>query len=355
MTALFSCHDAIVSDDIVKILPFIPDENLQNAHFFITGGTGFVGIWLLNTLLMLSDARKLNLELTVLSRRPEVFRNLEPYLASRVIMWQGDVMDFRYPAGEYQYVIHAATETNAQLNEKAPLLLWDTIVAGTKRVCEFACRCGCRKLLYVSSGAIYGSQPFDMEFLSEEYTGGPDITHPSGATMYAEGKRAGELLSCLYAAQHFGEVKLARLFAFVGPYLPIDEHFAIGNFIGNAIREEPILIRGDGTSVRSYMYAADMALWLLTILFNGRSNRAYNVGSSRSLSIVELAHLIAEDTASSVDFLVNEKVVSGKNVTRYVPSIERAEKELGLKMHWDLLQAIRRTMEWHKARVRLEF
>ena len=328
-------------------------EELRGQRLFITGGTGFFGCWLLESFAWANDKLGLEAKAVVLTRNAEAFRNKVPHLASHpaIQFHIGDVQDFDFPAGSFSHVIHAATEANAKLSVENPLLVFETIVAGTRRTLEFARHGGARKFLLTSSGAVYGRQPPEITHLPETYPSGPATDEPGSA--YGEGKRAAEMLCTLYGHQFGLAAKIARCFAFVGPYLPLDIHFAIGNFIRDGLRGGPIKVSGDGTPFRSYLYAADLAVWLWTILIKGQPERAYNVGSEADLPIMEVAREVANAFRPPLRVTVAREAQPGKPVERYVPLTRRAWTELGLAARVPLGDAIRRTAEWAAAGRRL--
>jgi len=343
---------SIVDLDLVLANTRELGEEMRGQRVFITGGTGFFGCWLVESFCHANRALGLGGRATVLTRDPAKFALKCPHLASdpAVTLHAGDVRSFEFPAGEFRFVIHAATEASARQAAEEPLEMLSTILAGTERTLKFAAQCGAGKFLLTSSGAVVGRQPAKLTHVPESYDGAPDPLN--AASVYAEGKRASELMCAVHqkAAEAKGvefEAKIARCWAFCGPHLPLDAHFAIGNFIGDVLAGRPISIAGDGTPRRSYLYAADLATWLWTILFRAPSLLAINVGSARDVSIRELAEIVAATLAPKTEIRVAKQAVPGAVPERYVPSVERAEMVLGLRETVGLEEAIRRTAAWH--------
>jgi nucleoside-diphosphate-sugar epimerase len=327
-------------------------EAFRGARIFVTGGTGFVGCSLLELLLHAIDRHDLGARIVVLTRDPAAFMKKAPHLAAHPVIdtLVGDVRTFDSPSGHFDFIVHGATAANRQLNDVDPLALMETILEGTRRTLDFAAICGCRKLLFISSGAVYGRQPEDVALVGEEYQGGPDPTSPDSA--YGEGKRAAELLCVLHGRRTGVKPKIARPFAFVGPYLPLDRHFAIGNFLGDALAGRPIAVRGDGTTVRSYMYGLDLALWLLTILVDGAPGRPYNVGSEEAINLGDLARRVAGICGEGLAVDIQGTSTAGVRRDRCVPDTSRARTELGLHPTVPFDEAIARTWQWHLDGVR---
>ena len=323
-------------------------EEVRGSRIFLTGGTGFFGCWLVESFCFVNHLLGLGAEATILTRSPEAFAQKCPHLASdtAVTLQAGDVRSFLFPEGEYRYVIHAATDATAKQAAEAPLEMLSTIIAGTEHTLEFADTHGTGKFLLTSSGAVYGKQPPEMTHVPESYAGAPDPVNP--ANVYAEGKRTAELLCALYQKRDRLDCKIARCWAFCGPHLPLDQHFAIGNFIGDVLAGGPIQIQGDGTPRRSYLYAADLAVWLWTILLRAPALVPFNVGSARDVSILELAQTVAMTLNPQTEIRVARQIVPGAAPLRYVPCVDRARAVLGLRPTIGLEEGIRRTARWYE-------
>jgi nucleoside-diphosphate-sugar epimerase len=321
-------------------------DDLRGGRVFITGGTGFFGCWLLESLAWANDHLGLGVSAVVLTRDPGPMAKKAPHLAAHpaVKFHTGDVRSFEFPEGRFTHVIHAAAESATNLNDVDPAAMFDVIVQGTRRTLDFARKCGARSFLLVSSGAVYGRQPPEITHISEDYTGAPDPSLPPSA--YGEGKRAAEMLCSLYARKWGIEARIARCFAFVGPYMAFDSHFAVGNFIRDGLRGGPIVVNGDGTPLRSYLYAADLAIWLWTVLLRGQTSRPYNVGSESEISIGELARTVAGVIPRETAVRIMKEAVPGEPPARYVPSTRRARLELRLTRTLDLAESLRRTAAW---------
>jgi nucleoside-diphosphate-sugar epimerase len=325
-------------------------DDLRGRRVFFTGGTGFVGAWLLATFAWANAELGLGAQATVLSRDPERFAGWAPQLAAdpSIAVLRGDVRSFAFPDGRFDHIVHAASQEPTSPDASGSVDRFEADVAGTRHVLEFARQAHASRLLFTSSGAVYGPQPPELERVTEEYRGAPDALDPHSA--YAQAKRVSEFLCAALAADTGIACVVARCFAFVGPLLPLDREYASGNFIRDAMRGGPIEIRGDGTPYRSYLYAADLAVWLWTALFSGRSCRPYNVGSGDALTILDLARTVAAVAAPDATVTVGATAPAGRPAARYVPSVERARDELGLTVRIDLEDALRRTIAWHSRR-----
>jgi nucleoside-diphosphate-sugar epimerase len=321
-------------------------ERLRGQRLLLTGGTGFIGKWLLATFLHANRRHGLGARVIALSRSPGAFLKEFPQLCdAEQLQWlAGDVRELMPEVAiDCAYAIHAATDVVAT---STPLEILETCVTGTRRVLDaMAAGAGARRVLLLSSGAVYGRTPPEVTVIPESWTGAPDPLAPASA--YGEGKRVSELLGAMAAAVRPGlEVSIARCFAFVGPHLSLDKHFAIGNFINAAMRGEDIHIQGDGTPLRSYLYAADLAHWLWVLLFDAPNARAYNVGGAESISIGDLAHRVNHILGGGGEVRIAKTPIPGIAPQVYVPSIDRITTELKLKQAVDLDEAICRTARW---------
>lgn len=307
----------------------------MTRRIFITGGTGFFGKSLLAAWRLQPQPE---CELTILSRNPERFLREFPEFATlpRVRFLRGDVRNFAFPAEPFDEIIHAATPASAALEQDNPEEMYSIIVDGTRRVIDFCRESGVRRMLFTSSGAVYGPQEPECERLAEPHPCRP-------VTAYGKGKLAAEQL-CLESGI---PTIIARCFAFVGPYLPLDVHFAAGNFLRDALENRPIVVRGDGRPLRSYLYSDDLVRFLWLLLETGTPGKVCNVGGDRAVSIAELASLCAGLRTPALPVTILGTPGDGPP-PRYVPDLTRAEQEFGLIPQIDLETALRRTFDFHR-------
>ena len=317
----------------------------RGETFLITGGTGFFGVWLLETFLYINNQLGLNANAVVVSRNPNHLLQKAPHLRRQSpIKWvTDDVRNFNIKINNARFVVHAATATDGNISQNEIL---SVIVEGTQHVLEKAKTHGAQKILYISSGAVYGPQPANLKSIPEDYTGLPNQTDAKYA--YGCGKRQAEAL-CFRCWEKGGpEPVIARGFAFVGAHLPLNAQFAIGNLIRDALSGGPLKIQGDGTAVRSYLYAADLAIWLWTMLLKGQAGRIYNVGSSEALSIKQLASHVNRIHGGELPIIISKPPTEGMAPSQYIPDITRAQREIGLRQYITLDEAIYRTSCWYQ-------
>jgi nucleoside-diphosphate-sugar epimerase len=327
----------ILATDINSILAEHPLPDFNDKCVFITGATGFMGRWLLLAIKCLNDSGS-NIQLIALSRNPDRFLDKAPeWKNTPWLSWiSGDIRDFTYPSQAIDAIIHGATDTAPQFATQHPEQLYESMVQGTERIFQLASKRKATRVLLISSGAVYGEQPDELSRLSETFP----AKNLSEQDPYGEGKRAMEQIGMRFAIEHGQQTVIARCFTFIGCGLA--KHLAISQFIQNAQENPCIEVKGDGKTVRSYLYAADMALWLLTILARGKPGEVYNVGSSEAVTLIETATQVSKRLAPDKPVIIlNAEATSPRR--RYVPDTHRAESELGLRVWTSLDKALQTT------------
>lgn len=324
-------------------------DELKGERLFITGGTGFFGKWFLESLAHANARLNLNARAVVLTRDADRLNKEAPHLFAHdhFEFHRGDVRDFDFPAGSFSHVIHAATTSAEETyNNEPPLSKFETVADGTRRVLEFAAQCDARKFLLTSTGGAYGPQPDNLERITEDHPGAPDLTRPVASAL-GEAKRVAELMTRIHSERDGYDAMIARCFTFIGPYLQQDIHYAAGNFIRDALRGGPVVVEGDGSAIRSFLYGADLMVWLWKLLFGGEPSRLYNIGSQQAVSIGELAQRVAAQAGVPVVFRNNAHTPPTASSSRYVPSVQRITRELGVAETIDLDEAIARTLSFY--------
>jgi dTDP-glucose 4,6-dehydratase len=313
-------------------------NQLDGSRVLLTGGTGFVGKWLIETAKIACDNEATSFEMVVPTRSLNSKHALETKLIGfkNLSLVQGDLLNAEPDIGNVDAIIHAATPASAALNESDPIEMTRINTQSMQSALKFAEN----KLpfLFTSSGAVYGNQPQTVAHIPEKQ--GPPFSELTSA--YAKGKLLAET-TCMQAGEEGSCTPIiARLFAFSGRYLPRDTHFAIGNFVQNVLDRKPILINSDGQSRRSYLYGADMAIWLWSALAKKTPPHPLHIGSEHSISILELAQVVAAVSAAELNFTpeirVAETSANPEKFHQYVPSNSDTRAYLNVQ-EWTSLNA----------------
>jgi dTDP-glucose 4,6-dehydratase len=313
----------------------------RGARVLVTGGTGFLGSWLVSSLLAANQLLDLHLVVEVLSRRSSGSALAK---TDKVRLHHQDVRDLTR-LGDVDLVVHAAA-SSVTGNTTADLFdLASTICEGTAAMLVLAERSRAR-VLHLSSGAVYGDRLRGA--VAETSPAVAQPMHPG--LVYDAAKTLSETLCATAGASGRTEVVVARLFAFVGPRLPLKAHFAAGMFLQDALDDRPIRVEGDGSAVRSYLYAGDLAEWCWALVTRGVSGRAYNVGSPQPVSIAELAQRVARLVAPPLPVeILTPPGSSGPHI--YLPDTTVAREELGLEPRTGLQAALEKTFIWCRGQV----
>ena len=308
------------------------------------GGTGFFGKAFLNYIK--SNPSNIN-SITIVGRSAENFleNNKEFIELDNVKYVYGDILNDLSQLKDisFSHVIHAAADSTNVTN-LSHLQRYKQIVEGTKNVLEFVRdHLPESKLLFISSGGVYGDMPSHKKSFIESDMWNSDILDSSN--VYTVSKRTAEHLCSLYFDEYNLNISIARCFCFSGIHLPLNVHFAIGNFIKDALANNDIIIKGDGKSIRSYLDQDDLSEWMLEILKKDSFKKTvYNIGSDESISISELAFLVRDISKKPIEVKILNENDSNLKRSIYVPECKKIKEKFNLTQRVSLPDSILKMM-----------
>ena len=320
-------------------------DQLNGSRILLTGGSGFVGKWMLQTAKIAQENSATKIEIVVPTRwlAADHVQTAIAIGCPKVSWVEGDFLNSQLDLGQIDMIIHTATPASAQLNAENPAEMLRINVEAMESVLRYAS--DNKPLLFTSSGAVYGTQPQSVSHIAEgEFEPNPPVNQLNA---YAKGKQIAEQLCRETGMKGHCSPIIARLFAFGGEYLPRDTHFAIGNFIQNALDRQPIAIQGDGRARRSYLYGADMATWLWSALAHSGSENAepFHIGSEHSVSILKLAQTVAAVSGEVLNYVpeitVAKAIDPSEPIHQYVPANLHTRKTLQVSEWTSLEQCIK--------------
>jgi dTDP-glucose 4,6-dehydratase len=334
ISPLISEFDALPSDALDRLRAM----RLDGARILVAGATGYVGTWILAALGWLNARCSARIEVHALARTQ---------LDSPGDWLLGIASDVRQftTTSHYDYVLHAALPSTAVAPHALPELQ-SVAINGTRQLLE-AVRASNPRVLMLSSGAVYG---LDHNQAVGEQDFAP-IDPLSTDEFYALTKSASEALFATQARDYGLNHSVARLFTCMGIGYRSHSHMAHVSFVNSALRGDAVVVRGSGDPVRSYIYGADLAIWLLAALGHGSSGEAYNMGSADPASIRDLAHRIARHAPGGpcAVRILGDRQCDGRR-TYYVPRVDKATSAFGLKIWTPLDTAIERTLQLSMSR-----
>jgi len=321
---------------------------LDSQSIFVSGGTGFMGKWIAEMVSYINETGKYNIKLYLLGRDISKFKDEVPHLAEKpfVRLIEQDVRYLHNVPNDVNYIIHAAGTPDNREHVSHPLKTIETFYKGTQSVLDAATRLpDLRKIVHLSSHQVYGRNDTE-NLINENFTGTLEPITVSNS--YAESKRISETLCSYYRNYLKLPILILRPFAFIGPYQNLEKPWAINNFIRDGLLGGPIRILGNGLTERSYLYASDMAFWILKALIDGKVGENYNLGSNHSISLNDLAIKIQSQIDSKIEILSKSSKEIYTNLSKLVPNTNRLTKDLNVVETFDIGNAIDRTILWNK-------
>lgn len=323
-------------------------QKLKQSTCVITGGAGFMGQWLASLIDYLNRRHAFDTKLVLIDKQfDELIKNRPDLCQNKAIeLMKLDIRNIQDLPSETNWVIHAAASPDTRMHASNPCEVMSVIADGTAAILKVLSRCShLNMLLNISSGLIYGNQDLKENSFDEKMVSG--VNCATATSSYAEAKRYAETLCQAYRSQYKIPVVTARPFTFMGPFQSLNGPWALNSFIKDALMNNCIRVLGDGKTLRSYMYASDMAIWLLTILLNAESGEVFNVGHPKGINLADLGNLIKDELHKDLPIQLNIGNFNPTHQSKFVPNVELAMKKFELDIGISINYGLKKTIDWY--------
>jgi nucleoside-diphosphate-sugar epimerase len=343
-------QNKLITDDCKRVYSGVSEKlkKLSGEALLITGGSGFMGSWLCELVYYMNKTHKMDIRLFITARDRERFEFILPHVANSkyVKFIRSDIRSMTELPSEVNYIVHAAANPDNRFHSSRPFETMSTVAEGTGAILRAASRASnLHKIINVSSSSIYSQDLNNDDKFLENSPGMPLNSRLSSS--FSDANRYSEALCSAARSELRLPITTIRPFTFSGAYQDIDSPWALNNFINDAINKRPIRIHGDGETIRSYMYGADLAVWVLVIMLHTKNGQIYNVGNDNGISLREVAQKVANCIQPVPSILLNTSLTTEINRSALVPNVTKAEKEFGLKQFTSIDLAIQRSVHWY--------
>lgn len=337
-------------EDVIAVLQQgLPWEKLKNKTVLISGGSGLVGSFLVDVLMLANKEYELECHVIVIGRNEEKAKLRFSYY------WDNE--NFKFIStdiskkidsnllGDISYIIHLASNTHPVAYATDPIGTITTNVFGTYMLLELAAEKNAERFVFASSNEIYGENRGDVELFDEQYCGYIDCNTLRAG--YPESKRCSEALCQAYYSQKGIDVVIPRLTRSYGPTMLMNDTKALSQFLINGLKGENIVLKSEGLQYYSYTYVADAVYGLLTVMLIGESGECYNISDESSdIRLKDLAEIIAEKSNTKVVFELPDDIEKKGYSTATKARLDSKKiKELGWHPLFDINSGIARTLD----------
>lgn len=330
--------DSSLEDDIFN--------KITNSKFLITGCTGMIGSYLVDLLIRSNELTKSKIEIYALGRSEEKAKKRfdKKFYNPNFHFIQQDVM---YPLNQnidFDYIVHAASNANPNLYSEKPVETLLGNVLGMSNLLEYTKEHSTKRIVFVSSGEVYGKASKNMTGFNEDFVGYVDYSSPRSC--YPVGKRAAEVLCQSYISEYGTEAIIVRPCHTYGPTMLPSDNRAISSFIRNGVKKENIILKSKGDQIRSHCMVSDSVVGILYALIYGKNGEAYNISADNSTySILEMAKMISNisNQKLKVELPTNQEIKGFSKVPVAILNNDKL-KSLGWQSRYSLFDGLAETI-----------